>query len=129
MQVGFAERDGAGAEQRLDNHGVALRPIAGKPGRAAGGCVFGGVEIVLQRQRHAVELAEGRAGRALPVGFAGGGADALGVKRDEGVEIGVRRGARQQRVGERLGRGFAGADRVRRLGHSKVVKLPHGHAL
>jgi hypothetical protein len=41
----------------------------------------------------------------------------------------MRRGARKQRVGERFGLNLAGADRIGRLGKSKIVKLRHGCTL
>ncbi len=41
----------------------------------------------------------------------------------------MRRGAREQRVGERFGFNLAGADRIRRLGNPKIVKLRHGCTL
>jgi hypothetical protein len=41
----------------------------------------------------------------------------------------VRRRARQQRLGQRFGRRLAGADRFRRLGHSKIMKFRHRRTL
>jgi hypothetical protein len=58
MQIAFAEHDGAGVEQSLHDHGVALRAIAGEARRAAGGRIVSGIEIVLQRKRHAVQRAD-----------------------------------------------------------------------
>ena len=39
------------------------------------------------------------------------------------------RRARQQRIRQRLGLDLAGADRLGRLGHAKIVKLRHGRVL
>ena len=45
------------------------------------------------------------------------------------LRLGVRGGARKQRVRQRLGLYVAGADRLRRLGYAKFMKLWHGCAL
>ena len=39
------------------------------------------------------------------------------------------RGAGQQRIRQRLGLDLAGADRLGRLGHAKIMKLRHGRVL
>ena len=129
MQIAFAERDGAGVEQRLDDHRVALGPVAGKAGCTAGGRVVDGVEIVFERQRHAVQRADRGARRPALVGLARRRAYFIRLERDECVQALVGRRARQQRIRQRLGLDVAGADRLGRLGHAKIVKLRHGRVL
>jgi len=129
MQIAFAEHDGAGVEQSLHDDGVAFGAVAGQPRRAAGGRIVGGIEVVLQRKRHAVQRAGRRACCPLPIGFPGRRADFVRLERDEGVEACVRRRARQQRIGQRFGRRLAGADRFRRLRYSKIIEFRHRRTL
>ena len=71
----------AGVEQLLHDRRVALRAVLAQPRRAAGGRHVGGVEVVLQRERHAVQRAERFAARAPGVG---GGAAARTCCRRRG---------------------------------------------
>ena len=86
VQIAFAEHDGAGVEQRLDDHRVALGSVAGKAGRAAGGRIIGGVEIVLERQRHAVQWADRGARSPALIGLPRRRAHFIGLERDECVQ-------------------------------------------
>jgi hypothetical protein len=71
--------------------------------RAAGGRIVDGVEIVLERQRHAVQRPERGARGPLLVGRPRCRAHLVGLERDEGVQACVRGRARQERIRQRLG--------------------------
>jgi hypothetical protein len=81
----------------------------------------GGVEVVLERERHAVQQAAG--GRALRVGGARRGTHGRGIEMDEGVERRRLVGARQQGVGVGQGGRFAAADRGRRVADRQVGRI------
>jgi len=74
-----------------------------------------------------VETAAHAAGRQLGLGDAGFGEDALGVQRDEGVQVGLEPlAAREERPAQLDGRQRAPGQAGRQLGDPEVSQLVRG---
>src|SRR5262249_46559249 len=113
-----------GVEEGVGGGGVGVRTMGGGTGRSGGGRKIGGVDVVLERERHAVQRSQPLAAPALLVGADRRGAQASGLEADESVEL-RRRAARQQRLGQILGRKLAVAYRLCRLADAKLRDFHH----
>ncbi len=126
MQIALAEDNGARGQQRFNDRGVALGPMAFEAGRAARRRQVGGVEVVLQRKRHTMQRAKRRAGRAPPIGLPRGLADRIRIKCYEGREACVSRGPRKQGIRQVFSGDIAGADGGGGPGYSKFIERGQG---
>ena len=95
--------------------------MGGERRRARGGRIADGVDVVLDRERHAVQRTERTAIPAALVGIAGRGAHALGLEADEGIERGGTRAARQQLLRQRLRGQVARGNGLRQLSQTKLA--------
>ena len=107
VQARLAEHDGACVDQLLRDRRVALGNVAAQRRRACRRGDACGVDVVFQRERHAVQRAELGAARAKGVGGLRRGAHLGGVVVDEGVQARMLLGAREQGVGISNGAEFA----------------------
>lgn len=122
MQIAFAEDDRTGREQFFDNRRVAFGPMAFEAGGAARSRQIGGIEIIFQSERHAVQRTKRGAGRTLLIRLPCGLANLIGFKRYECRKTGVSGGSRQQRVGKFFGSRPARADGRGGCGYAKIVQ-------
>src|SRR5262249_56019422 len=88
-----------GVEEGVGGGGVGVRTMGGGTGRSGGGRKIGGVDVVLERERHAVQRSQPLAAPALLVGADRRGAHASGLEADESIEL-RRRATRQQRLAQ-----------------------------
>ncbi len=83
MHVGLADQQRAGRAQARHHRGIGQRRAASQEGRADGGWVGRLIHLVLDRHRHAVEQAQGLAGRQACARGLGLGQDVSRIAGDE----------------------------------------------
>ena len=115
VQVGLAEQDGAGVEEFLRDGRVPLRPVCLETRRAAGRRQIRGIDIVFDRERHAVEGAHGTARLPRLVCAPRRGPHRGRILRDEAVERRRHGASLEQRLGVSGRRHLAAAKRCPRL--------------
>ncbi len=84
--VGLADDDGTGSPKAAHHVGVRVRDAVSVDAKAEGGTEAGGVEVVLDRNRHAVQRPEQAAGSAPFIRCSCRCHGAVAVDGDEGVE-------------------------------------------
>ena len=97
--------------------------MAFEAGGAARSRQIGGIEIILQSERHAVQRTKRGAGRTLLIRLPCGLANLIGFKRYECRKTGVSGGSRQQRVGKFFSSRLAGAYGCGGGGYAKIVSV------
>src|SRR6478672_11961487 len=89
---GFAEDDGAGLAERVNARGIAARFLALPHRRAWAGRHVGGLDDVLDGDRHAIDRRQRLAGAPAGGRGVGGLGSAVLVHRDEGADAAVELG-------------------------------------
>ena len=126
--IELAQQHGAGFPQPRHYGGVLVGHILRQDGGAVGGDDAGGIELVLDGDRHAVQGAAAVAGGDFGVGAAGVGAGPVGGYGDIGSVVAVQPGdAFQVGFGSLQGRHGAGGDALPQLGSRQVAKAGIGH--